>query len=167
MLTVLISIVLIFLAFQDQEKRKPVNYIKDQNVVYKVNKEYFYNDKVNDNIVLFRKASKNYLSLIKSSELENIDITNKKDYEKFYNIMEETHNFFMDKVFSQDLSVFLNKYNICVRSGNHCSKLLKDLIGIGNTCRISLNIYNTKEDILNCYWEKWQKNMQRIGKEWN
>ena len=87
MLTVLISIVLIFLAFQDQEKRKPVNYIKDQNVVYKVNKEYFYNDKVNDNIVLFRKASKNYLSLIKSSELENIDITNKKDYEKFYNML--------------------------------------------------------------------------------
>lgn len=87
MLNVLISIVLIFLAFQDQEKRKPVNYIKDQNVVYKVNKEYFYNDKVNDNIVLFRKASKNYLSLIKSSELENIDITNKKDYEKFYNML--------------------------------------------------------------------------------
>ena len=87
MLTVLISIVLIFLAFQDKEKRKPVNYIKDQNVVYKVNKEYFYNDKVNDNIVLFRKASKNYLSLIKSSELENIDITNKKDYEKFYNML--------------------------------------------------------------------------------
>ena len=87
MLTVLISIVLIFLAFQDQEKRKPVNYIKNQNVVYKVNKEYFYNDKVNDNIVLFRKASKNYLSLIKSSELENIDITNKKDYEKFYNMI--------------------------------------------------------------------------------
>ena len=87
MLTVLISIVLIFLAFQDQEKRKPVNYIKNQNVVYKVNKEYFYNDKVNDNIVLFRKASKNYLSLIKSSELENIDITNKKDYEKFYNML--------------------------------------------------------------------------------
>lgn len=87
MLTVLISIVLIFLAFQDQEKRKPVNYIKDQNVVYKVNKEYFYNDKVNDNTVLFRKASKNYLSLIKSSELENIDITNKKDYEKFYNML--------------------------------------------------------------------------------
>ena len=87
MLTVLISIVLIFLSFQNQEKRKPVNYIKDQNVVYKVNKEYFYNDKVNDNIVLFRKASKNYLSLIKSSELENIDITNKKDYEKFYNML--------------------------------------------------------------------------------
>nr|DAJ38799.1 MAG TPA: dUTPase [Caudoviricetes sp.] len=25
----------------------------------------------------------------------------------------------------------------------------------------------TVKDILNCYWEKWQKNMKRIGKEWN
>lgn len=25
----------------------------------------------------------------------------------------------------------------------------------------------TKDDILNCYWEKWQKNMSRIEKEWN
>lgn len=25
----------------------------------------------------------------------------------------------------------------------------------------------TLDDILKCYWKKWQKNMQRIGKEWN
>lgn len=25
----------------------------------------------------------------------------------------------------------------------------------------------TKDDILKCYWTKWQKNMARIGKEWN
>lgn len=25
----------------------------------------------------------------------------------------------------------------------------------------------TKDDILNCYWKKWKKNMERIGKEWN
>ncbi|MDY4011344.1 MAG: dUTP diphosphatase [Fusobacterium gastrosuis] len=25
----------------------------------------------------------------------------------------------------------------------------------------------TTNDILKCYWKKWQKNMQRIGKEWN
>ena len=25
----------------------------------------------------------------------------------------------------------------------------------------------TKDDILKCYWKKWQKNMHRIGKEWN
>ena len=40
MITVLVSIVLIFLTFQEQEKNKPVSNIKDLNVVYKVNKEY-------------------------------------------------------------------------------------------------------------------------------
>ena len=33
------------------------------------------------------------------------------------------------------------------------------------TCSIKLGY--TKDDILNCYWEKWQKNMKRIGKEWD
>lgn len=32
---------------------------------------------------------------------------------------------------------------------------------------ISANKEYSKDDILNCYWEKWQKNMERIGKEWN
>jgi len=50
-------------------------------------------------------------------------------------------------IFSQDLAIYLNKYNICVRAGNHCAKILKDEIGVKNTCRISLYFYNTKEDI--------------------
>lgn len=50
-------------------------------------------------------------------------------------------------VFAQDLSIYLNKYNICVRSGNHCSKILKDELNIKNTVRISLSFYNTKEEI--------------------
>ena len=50
-------------------------------------------------------------------------------------------------VFSQDLAIYLNKYNICVRAGNHCAKILKDELGIKNTCRVSLYFYNTKEDI--------------------
>ena len=50
-------------------------------------------------------------------------------------------------VFSQDTAVYLNKYNICVRAGDHCAKLLKDVIGVSNTCRISLYFYNTKEEI--------------------
>ena len=55
--------------------------------------------------------------------------------------------FNIDKVFSQDTAVFLNRFNVCVRSGNHCAKILKDEIGITNTCRASLYLYNTKEDI--------------------
>ena len=50
-------------------------------------------------------------------------------------------------IFPQDLSVYLDKYNICTRAGNHCAKILKDEIHIKNTCRISLYFYNSKEEI--------------------
>lgn len=53
----------------------------------------------------------------------------------------------MDGVFAQDLAVYLDKYNICVRAGNHCAKILKDEIGVKNTVRISFGLYNTKEEI--------------------
>ena len=50
-------------------------------------------------------------------------------------------------IFAQDLAIYLNKYNICVRSGNHCAKILKEELNIKNTVRISLSFYNTKEEI--------------------
>lgn len=50
-------------------------------------------------------------------------------------------------VFAQDLAIYLNKYHICVRAGNHCAKILKDELGIKNTVRISFAMYNTKEEI--------------------
>lgn len=50
-------------------------------------------------------------------------------------------------VFAQDLAIYLDKYNICVRAGNHCAKILKDELGIKNTCRVSFYFYNTKEEI--------------------
>ena len=53
----------------------------------------------------------------------------------------------VDGVFAQDLAIYLNHYNICVRAGNHCTKILKDELGIRNTVRISLYFYNTKEEI--------------------
>ena len=53
----------------------------------------------------------------------------------------------LDGVFSQDASMYLNHYNICVRAGNHCAKMLKDEMNIRNTVRISLYFYNTYEEI--------------------
>ena len=50
-------------------------------------------------------------------------------------------------IFAQDVAIYLNKHKICVRAGTHCAKMLKDEIGIKNTCRISISFYNTKEDI--------------------
>ena len=53
----------------------------------------------------------------------------------------------IDDIFAQDVGYYLNKYKICVRTGNHCAKLLKNVIGTDHTLRISLYFYNTKEDI--------------------
>ena len=55
--------------------------------------------------------------------------------------------FNINGVFSQDTAIYLDKYNICIRAGNHCAKMTKDIFSIGNTCRISLSFYNTKEEV--------------------
>lgn len=55
--------------------------------------------------------------------------------------------FNVEGIFSQDVAVYLDKYNICVRAGNHCAKILKDATHVKNTCRVSLYFYNTKEEI--------------------
>lgn len=55
--------------------------------------------------------------------------------------------FNVDNIFPQDVAVYLNKYGICLRAGNHCAKILKNEIGVKNTLRASIYIYNTKEEI--------------------
>ncbi len=55
--------------------------------------------------------------------------------------------FNINGVFSQDTSIYLNHYHIFVRAGNHCAKVLKDDLHIKNTVRISMYLYNTKEDV--------------------
>lgn len=55
--------------------------------------------------------------------------------------------FNVDGIFAQDVAIYLNKYNVCVRAGNHCAKILKKSVGVRNTVRVSLYFYNTKEEI--------------------
>ncbi len=57
--------------------------------------------------------------------------------------------FNVNNIFSQDVAYYLNKYNICVRAGTHCAKILKSSVGVSNTVRISLYFYNTYEEIDN------------------
>ena len=56
-------------------------------------------------------------------------------------------SFNIDGVFAQDSSIYLNHYNIYVRAGNHCAKLLKDVMGFKNTVRVSMYLYNSLEDV--------------------
>ena len=55
--------------------------------------------------------------------------------------------FNVSDIFSQDVAYYLNKYNICVRAGNHCAKLTKNVTGVDSSLRISLYFYNTESEI--------------------
>ena len=50
-------------------------------------------------------------------------------------------------IFSQDTAAYLNHHHIAVRAGNHCAKILKDVLETTDTIRCSFYIYNTKEEI--------------------
>ncbi len=92
-----------------------------------------------ENIEKKEQELKEY-ALNKFTEIPNMIVYN--DYTKSGIIA-----FNIKDIFAQDLAIYLNNYGICVRAGNHCSKILKDEIGIKNTCRASFYFYNTKEEI--------------------
>ena len=92
-----------------------------------------------DNIQKYESELRKYL-VNRLSELDFIKIYNKNNEAPIIAMN-------IDNVFSQDAAIYLDKYNICVRAGNHCAKLTKDVFDVANTVRISLSFYNTKEEI--------------------
>lgn len=92
-----------------------------------------------DNIHKYEMELKKYL--IKGmSKLSNIEVYNS-------NSSSGIVAFNINGVFAQDSSIYLNHYNIYVRAGNHCTKMLKDDIGVKNTVRVSMYFYNTFQDV--------------------
>ncbi|MEG0025863.1 MAG: cysteine desulfurase [Bacilli bacterium] len=92
-------------------------------------------DKISD----YEKKLKKY-AVDRLKEIDKIEIYNEQSESSII-------TFNIAGIFAQDLAIYLNKYNICIRAGNHCAKILKDEIGIKNTCRISFYFYNTKEEV--------------------
>ncbi len=92
-----------------------------------------------DKIQEYEKDLKKYL-VEKMSAIPNIKIYNK-------NAESGILLFNVNGFFSQDVAIYLNKSKICLRAGNHCTKMLQEEIGDTNTCRVSLYFYNTKEEI--------------------
>ena len=78
-----------------------------------------------------------------------VDELSKLDYVEIYNKDNDSVivAFNVKDIFSQDVAVYLDKYNICVRAGNHCAKMTKGVFNVANTVRISLCFYNTKEEV--------------------
>ena len=94
-----------------------------------------------DNIHKYELDLRKYL-IDKLMPLKHIDIINMESDSGII-------TFNVNGIFSQDVAYYLNKYNICVRAGNHCAKILKSSVGVTNTVRISLYFYNTYEEIDN------------------
>ena len=92
-----------------------------------------------DNINKYEKNLRKYL-IDRLKELDFIEVYNKE-------IDSNIVVFNIKGVFAQDTAVYLDKYNICVRAGNHCAKMIDNVFNISNTVRISLSFYNTKEEI--------------------
>lgn len=107
-----------------------------------------------DNIKEYEHMLKRYL-VSKLKQLDFIEI-----YNEFNSGSIVAFN--IKNVFSQDTAVYLDKYNICVRAGNHCAKILNNVFNVNNTCRISLSFYNTKEEI-----DKLIEVLKNSGNIWN
>ena len=92
-----------------------------------------------DNINKYEKELRNYLL----NELEKLDFITiyNKDVES--NIVA----FNIDGVFAQDAASLFNSYGVCVRSGQHCAKILMNFLKTTATLRASIYFYNTEEDI--------------------
>lgn len=74
------------------------------------------------------------------SKLDNVEIYN-KDSE--CGIV----TFNVKGIFAQDAASYFNKNGFALRSGNHCAKILLNVIGVSETLRASFYFYNTKEEI--------------------
>lgn len=55
--------------------------------------------------------------------------------------------FEIEGVHPHDIAADLNESGVCIRAGFHCAQPLHEYLKIGPTSRISLGIYNTKEEI--------------------
>ena len=92
-----------------------------------------------DNVEAYEKELRSYL-FEKLDKLDNITIYNR-------NTDSCIVAFNVKDIFAQDVGTYLNKNNIAVRTGNHCAKLLHNVIGATESVRASLYLYNTKEEI--------------------
>lgn len=86
---------------------------------------------------------------------EEITEFEKRDLFKFFN---NENNPYMEEI---NILTIIFDLRSPTMSYEYLKWVIIDLINLTNQYGYTTN------DILNCYWEKWQKNIERIGKEWN
>lgn len=56
-------------------------------------------------------------------------------------------SFLVDGAHAHDLATLLDLEGVAVRSGHHCAHPLMQFYGVPATCRASMALYSTREDI--------------------
>jgi len=56
-------------------------------------------------------------------------------------------SFMLDDIHPQDIGLIIDHYGVAIRTGHHCAMPAIAHFGLPATCRASLGIYNTAEDI--------------------
>ena len=96
-----------------------------------------------ENIHAYELELKEYF-LKQIREVENVVVYNAENQSGIITFNVYDHG---KLIFPQDVASFLNTKGIAVRSGQHCAKLLGDVLHVPGTCRASLYFYNTFEDV--------------------
>ncbi len=73
------------------------------------------------------------------SELDFVDILTKDEGSILAFNVKDVH--------PHDVSSILDSFQVAIRTGHHCAQPYIKRLGFYSTCRLSLSIYNTKEDI--------------------
>jgi cysteine desulfurase/selenocysteine lyase len=86
------------------------------------------------------------------NELSNYMYTQLKELDFFHLLGEyqegqTTFSFTLDGVHTHDLASILNQYHVAIRTGHHCTQPLMKFFQIPASARISISIYNNKEQI--------------------
>ncbi|MBS5854738.1 MAG: aminotransferase class V-fold PLP-dependent enzyme [Clostridia bacterium] len=77
------------------------------------------------------------------NKLDFIDMYAPKENENQIGVI----SFNIKDVHPHDTATILSSYGVCVRAGDHCAQPLIRFLNLPATCRASMYIYNTKEDI--------------------
>lgn len=94
-----------------------------------------------DNISKYESELASY-AVDKMRELDYLEIYYPKNNPKGTNIC-----FNVKGVHPHDVASILDYQNIAIRTGHHCTQPLHRYLGINSTCRVSVGVYNTKEEI--------------------
>jgi len=56
-------------------------------------------------------------------------------------------SFVMDAAHANDIGEILDQHGVAIRTGHHCAQPVMDRFGVPATARLSLGLYNTRDDI--------------------